>query len=121
MTSWGRISDRRLKVVRLEPVCAYAVEVVVPEKTDELGLLLSEKENADDRIGAYYQLQSSILGLALSAVVGVLGFVFTKEGLRTGTELTYILLALVGIASIAGLQATIFNGFALGYIYYKRE
>jgi hypothetical protein len=97
------------------------VEVVVPEKIDELGLLLSEKENADDRIGAYYQLQSSILGLALSAVVGVLGFVFTKEGLRTGTELTYILLALVGIAAIAGLQATVFNGFALGYIYYKRE
>ena len=92
----------------------------MPEKTDELGLLLSEKENADDRIGAYYQLQSSILGLALTAVVGVLGFVFTKEGLRTGTDLTYILLALVGIMSIAGLQATVFNGFALGYIYYKR-
>jgi hypothetical protein len=92
----------------------------VPE-VDELSLLLSEKENADERIGGYYQLQSSILGLALSGIVGVLGLVFTKDGLRNGVELTYILLALVAIASIAGLQATVFNGFALGYIAYKQK
>jgi hypothetical protein len=90
-------------------------------EVDELGLLLSEKENADERISGYYQLQSTILGLALSGVVGFLGFVFTNTGLRTGVELTYILLALVAIASIAGLQATVFNGFALGYIHYKQE
>jgi len=90
-------------------------------EVDELGLLLSEKENADERISGYYQLQSSILGLALSGVVGFLGFVFTNEGLRTGVEFTYILLTLVAIASIAGLQSTIFNGFALGYIHYKQE
>jgi hypothetical protein len=51
-------------------------------EVDELGLLLSEKENADERISGYYQLQSSILGLALSGVVGFLGFVFTNEGLE---------------------------------------
>lgn len=89
-------------------------------EVNELSLLLSEKENADDRIGGYYQLQSTILGLALSGVVGFLGFAFTNNGLRTGVEFTYILLALVAIASIAGLQATVFNGFALGYIHYKQ-
>jgi hypothetical protein len=88
---------------------------------DELSLLMSEKENADARISGYYQLQATILGLALSGIVGVLGFVFTKDGLQDGPALTYILLALVAIASIAGLQATIFNGFALGYICYKQE
>lgn len=88
---------------------------------DELDLLLSEKKNADERIGGYYQLQASILGLVLSGVVGVLGYVFTDQGLRTGPALTFILLTLVAIASIAGLQATVFNGFALGYIYYKQE
>jgi hypothetical protein len=92
----------------------------VPE-IDELSLLLSEKENADERISGYYQIQSTILGLAFSGVVGVLGFVFSKEGIRDGPALTYILLASVAITSIAGLQATVFNGFALGYIHYKQE
>lgn len=86
---------------------------------DELSLLLSEKENADERISGYYQIQSTILGLAFSGVVGVLGFVFTKD--ISGPALIYIFLASVAIASIAGLQATVFNGFALGYIHYKQE
>lgn len=89
------------------------------EKASELELLLSEKKNADDRIGAYYQLQSTILGVVLSAVIGFLGFVFSGDGVSTGTDLTYVLLASVAVVSIAGLQSTIFNGFALGYVYYK--
>jgi cation transporter-like permease len=92
----------------------------VPE-IDELSILLSEKENADERISGYYLIQSTILGLAFSGVIGVLGFVFSKDGIRSEPALTYILLASVAIASIAGLQATVFNGFALGYIHYKQE
>lgn len=88
---------------------------------NEITVLLSEKDNADGRIGAYYELQTKILGIALSAVIAVLGWLFANRRELGAAEEIYVFLVLVSVASIAILQATVFNGFALGYIHYKRK
>lgn len=88
---------------------------------NEITVLLSEKANADGRIGAYYEVQTKILGIALSGVIAVLGWLFANGRELEATEEIYVLLVLVSVASIAILQATVFNGFALGYIDYKRK
>ena len=88
---------------------------------NELTLLLSEKDNADGRIASYLEVQTKILGIALSVVIAALGWLFVGKDDLGPAGTIYVLLVLVSVASISILQGTVFTGLALGFIHYKHN
>ncbi len=85
---------------------------------DKTTILISEKEYADSRIGSYFEIQVKLLGLTFTSAIAVTGWIFAVESEPTKTAL--ILLAVVAISSLAILLGTVYNGFALAYIHYKK-
>ncbi len=88
-----------------------------------MDLLISEKEHADQRIGAYFEIQAKIIGIAFPAVLAAIGWIFIGNNGNpleaTSTAVLCLLICIV--SSISLLVGTVFNGFALAYIGYKKD
>jgi hypothetical protein len=89
-------------------------------RSDEISILLSEKQHADRAIGDYLELQLKIFALLSGAGGAALGLFFTRSADQQTSSIGYaaVLSAIGGCLVV--LQSIATYGIAVAYIHYKQ-
>jgi hypothetical protein len=99
-----------------------SVESGFDSKAAYMNLLLSEKEYADKRIGAYIEIQAKITAIVFPVVIAALGWIFTQKDSQIplkGLDIATLCLLICVASSIVLLISSFFNSYTLMFISYK--